>query len=400
MPRPGPGQEPPRTETSSHGPKMGAFRADKATEMGYDIPDRDHPHVKRLFDFLNESGDEGYADIHVHPDKPARRLRGALLTMADGWSGTFTQDEIETWLRHATVGHPDPLGVRGHCSVAFDTGRYRARGTFRRSMQGLTTTMRLIPATVPTADQVGVPPQIQALTDRSSGLIIYEGPTGSGKTTALAALINKINMDDRGKHIYMVEDPVEFVHRENGHTSIVQREIGVHALDYPTAIEDALRSRPNVVVIGELLNAATAKAALHAATTGHLVFTTAHAGSVTEALDSYIGQFTADEQPQVRSRLATTLLAVVVQRLVPTVDNRLAAAREVLINNTNFSELIRDEKMHMIRGQIAGSPGCFTMEDSLVQLVHEGKIAQETAYAQSKNPDQITKGLARVGVKV
>lgn len=358
--------------------------------------------IARLHTLIDSCGDERVSDMHIHPNKPVRRLRSGKLVKDEGPEGIFTDEDIAAWLVEATEGRPNPLEPRGHASVAMATGRYRVRGTFRKSLAGTTVTFRLIPTVIPDANDVGVPQIIQDLVHRDSGLIIMEGPTGSGKTTAIAGLIKKVNTE-YDKHIYMVEDPTEFVHEEIGATSIVQRQIGSHASDYPTAIEDALRSKPNVIVIGELLNAATAKAALHAATTGHLVITTAHAGSITEALDSFIGQFTADEQPQVRSRLSQSLLAIMVQKLVPAVDGGLQAAREVLVNNLNFTELIRDEKAHMIRGQIdgdkvAGKQRSFTLESSLLTLVAEEKITCDVAMAAAKAPQELEKDLKRAGL--
>lgn len=353
--------------------------------------------LARLHALIDSCGDMRVSDMHIHPGKPVRRLRSGKLVMDEGPEGIFTAEDVAVWLTDATSGMESPLEPRGHASVAMATGRYRVRGTFRKSLAGITVTFRLIPTVIPNADDVGVPQIIQDLIHKDSGLIIMEGPTGSGKTTAIAGLIKKINTE-YDKHIYMVEDPTEFVHDEIGATSIVQRQIGAHALDYPTAIEDALRSKPNVIVIGELLNAATAKAALHAATTGHLVITTAHAGSITEALDSFIGQFTADEQPQVRSRLSQSLLAIMVQKLVPDVHGKLQAAREVLVNNINFSELIRDEKAHMIRAQLSGDKKSFTLESTLLELVKEGKITCDTAMAAAKAPDDLKTELKRAGI--
>lgn len=355
--------------------------------------------LARLRALIDSCGDMRVSDMHIHPGKPVRRLRSGKLVMDEGPEGIFSADDIAEWLMDATEGQDSPLEPRGHASVAMATDRYRVRGTFRKSLAGVTVTFRLIPSVVPTADEVGVPQVIQDLMHKDSGLIIMEGPTGSGKTTAIAGLVKKVNKE-YDKHIYMVEDPTEFVHEEIGASSIIQRQIGAHALDYPTAIEDALRSKPNIIVIGELLNAATAKAALHAATTGHLVITTAHAGSITEALESFIGQFTADEQPQVRSRLSQSLLAIMVQKLIPAVDGRLQAAREVLVNNLNFSELIRKDSAHLIRAQIdgdkvSGERRSFTMEHSLFKLVAEGKVRQDKALAAAKMPDDLIAELKR-----
>lgn len=366
-----------------------------------EVPGLEHPAIVKLYQLLNASGDGQFSDIHVHPGKPVRRERFSrlmLLEAPDGSAPLFTEEEIEAWLAHATNGDPDPFKGRYQCSPAVDTGRWRVRAAFRRSLQGLTCSFRVIPRDVPLPADVGIPDHLQALTRRKSGLVLVEGGTGSGKTTFNAAMVNKAN-HEQDLHIYTIEDPIEYVYLEHGATSIVQREVGVHAESYPVAIEDALRSKPNIIVVGEMRNTDTRDAALWAATTGHLVFTTAHSGSATEAIDTFIGVFPANEQPQIRTRLSQSLLAVVSQQLVPTVDGRLTAAREVLVNNINFAEIIRDGKTHLIPQQMAGTRGSFTMEDSLLKLVETGRIEPGVAMAHAKNPEELEASLKRVTVR-
>ncbi|XKH58587.1 Flp pilus assembly complex ATPase component TadA (plasmid) [Citricoccus nitrophenolicus] len=364
-------------------------------------PDVHSDAIQKLMDLVEHMAVNGISDCQLHPDKKTRWLRNGKYEVLPNRHplDSFTQKEILLWLSFATVNDPDPLGKYGHASVSVEADIARLRGTFRRSLQGYTATFRLIPGTVPNADAVGVPKVIQNLTTKKSGLVLVEGSTGSGKTTMIASLLSKVNHES-DQHIYTIEHPIEFVHQEVGNSSIVQREIGDHAESYPLAIEDALRSKPNVILVGELLNPATAKAALHAATTGHLVFTTAHAGSVVEALDSFVGQFTADEQPQIRQRLASSLLAVVVQRLIPTIpdekgETKLAAGREILMNNPSFAEIIRGGKTEMIGAQMESQPQSNTMEESVARLVVDGSISEEEAYANVRLPDQLTKALEK-----
>lgn len=341
--------------------------------------------VQRLHRLINDFGDQGIGDLHVHPNKQVRYEQAKKLNQI---SELFTAPEIDELLAHCTQNRPKPLSEKGHRSGSLDTGRYRARATFRHSTNGITASFRVI-GEIPDPETLAIPEHILNLARNDSGLIIVYGPTGSGKTTLNATMLNLVNKEF-DKHIYMVEEPIEFIFKEIGNTTIVQREVGVHTKDYPSAIEDALRSKPHVILVGEILSPATAKSALHASTTGHLVFTTAHAGSVTEGLQSFIGQFTADEQPLIRTRLSTSLLAVVVQRLVPTVDGKVTAAREVMINNLNFADIIRKDKMEMIHGQMTSSPGCNTLESDLAQLVVDGKITQETALSASKDEKSLT----------
>lgn len=353
--------------------------------------------MARLHRLIDSCGDAGVSDMHVHPGKKVRRWDRDHLVLDEGPEGTYSADDIAAWLAAGTDGAPAPLEKRGHTSVALETASYRVRGTFRKSLAGITATFRLIPTVIPDTAELGLPGSITDLIHRDSGLVIFYGPTGSGKTTSIASLNKSINTI-YDKHIYMIEDPTEFVHEEIGASSIVQRQIGIHAVDYPTAIQDALRSKPNVIVIGEILDAATAKAALHAATTGHLVFTTAHAGSVQEAIDGFIGQFPADEQPQIRVRLSQSLLAIMVQKLVTGVDGKLTAAREVMINNTNFADLIMMQKTPMIHAQLTSDEKSFTLEDDLLALVRSQKITPATAISAAKNPAEMPDMLQRLSL--
>lgn len=347
-----------------------------------------------LHKFIDYLGREGISDAHVHAGKPVRAEISKSLRILDD---VFSAEQIKIWLHQCTNGRPDPLSEKGHRSGSLDTGSYRARATFRRSTDGITVSFRTIDK-VPRKGDYDIPESLFDLARKDSGLVIIYGPTGSGKTTLNAVMLETVN-EEFNKHIYMIEDPIEYKFTESGSTSIVQREVGVHVRDYPTAIEDALRSKPHVILVGEILEPKTAKSALHAATTGHLVFTTAHAGSVTEGIQSFIGEFPAPEQAFVRTRLSTSLLAVVVQRLLPTVDGGVIAAREIMVNNIDFSELIRNDQAHMIHSRLSSSPLCQTMEKDLAALVINRRITRETAMSAAKSAqvldDEIRKGGGR-----
>lgn len=348
--------------------------------------------VEHLFLLINQAGDTGVSDFHVVPGRGIWRDGKSGFTHSSQEGEVFREEHILNWLEEAGKGGAkrfEPLGDRGHTSVSFDTGRYRVRASFRRTTDGVTVTFRLIPFVIPSVDDLDIPESVRALMYRPQGLILVEGATGSGKTTTLAALKELIN-ETLDKHIYTIEDPIEFVHAGKGSTLFTQREIGEHATDFPSAVENALRSKPHIIMVGELLNPATAKAALHAATTGHLVMTTAHAGSVTEAIDSFIGQFPADEQPQIRSRLSQSLLGVVCQRLVPRIGGGMVAAREVLITDINFQEIIGNpSSSHMLHSQLESTRGSQTLEQSLADLVRSGLITTETARAYARKPADV-----------
>lgn len=339
------------------------------------------------------------SDMHAHPGERIRISRYDAL-YEDKANEPADAAEIESWIRAAkNQGPEDLLAATGHACAAMQAGEHRLRATFRRGITGVSASFRLIPSEIPTLESLGVQDSIGNLIHARSGLVIIEGGTGHGKSTLNASLLRAIR-ETYPKHLYLVEDPIEYIHHASGNCSVIQREVGVHVSDYPSAVEDALRSRPHVIMIGELLNPETAMAALRAATTGHLVFTTAHAGSVTEAVEGFIGQFPANEQPQVRTRFAQSLKAIIAQRLVPSTDNKLVAAREILINDRNFASLIRNQGEHLIYGQLSASPGCQTLEDDLAHLADTGRITEQAGLLAAVTPDIYTanlKALRRMG---
>ena len=374
----------------------------EATALPKTIEEYHGYYLQRLYAIINAYGARGASDVHILPDDGIYSVTQGVLLRDLSPRAVVSHAEVAEWLRQPNQqgeASDEILNQTGHVSLAFDTGVYRIRGSFRRTSHGVSVTFRIVPHLVPEAQNMGVPLAIQELAKRSAGLILIVGPTGSGKTTTIAALIDQLNRTT-DQHFYLIEDPIEFVHVPLGNSVFTQREIGEHAVDFASAIENALRSKPNVIVIGELLSAPAARAALRAATTGHLVITTAHAGSVAEALENYVGQFAEGEQSLIRSRLSQSLLAVMVQKLVPAIGGGLVAAREVMVNSQNFRELIRDpHKINMVNQQLQSSAGCNTLEDSLLSLVREGKITAATATEHAMNMEAIVDGLLRMETK-
>lgn len=377
-------------------PKRPAFTAKKA--------DTGKSSKKYLFELFDECGDQGVSDLHVQPENGQWREIEGRLQVFDDEKYIVTEEDILHWMTHSDnyedlhLDSPEKLlEGKGHTTVAFDTGNWRVRGSFRKSTVGVSATFRLIPNEIPTIDKFGVPGVMQSLVRRSSGLILIEGPTGSGKTTSIAALINMVNQTTN-RHIYSIEDPIEFHHKPIDSTVFTMREIGVHAEDYASAVENALRSKPHIIFVGEMLNNETKKAALHAATTGHLVITTAHAGSAAEAIDSFIGGFSAEEQPQIRSRLSQSLLGIMCQTLVTGKNGKLAPAHEIMINDINFQEIINEGNMQMLSASMSGTTGSFTLEDSLMTLVQEDRITPEVALDKAKRRTALMDEFDRAGI--
>jgi twitching motility protein PilT len=291
-----------------------------------------------------------------------------------------------------------------------DKARFRASYFYKKSQDAavpreLGAVFRLIPSAIPTLDDLACPPAIRALAERRSGLVLVTGPTGSGKSTTLAAMIRHIN-ESRPCHILTIEDPIEFVHAP-AKAQITQREIGRHAPDFPTAILSAGREDADVILIGELRTNETMKMALQLASFGLLIFGTVHTNSAPATIDRIINAFPGDEQPMVRGLLATSLTGIVAQQLVPTKDGGSqdphqgggpgrCAAHEILIGSPALATMIRDEKTFQVPSlmQSGGGAGMQTMDVALAKLVASGKISREHALEKASDKESFAKSVA------
>lgn len=251
--------------------------------------------------------------------------------------------------------------------------------------------LRFIPLSIPTMESLGLPPVVEKLTSLRQGLILVTGPTGHGKSTTLAAMINQINFT-RASHILTIEDPIEYVYpKAKGLVS--QREMYLDTKSWPNALRAALREDPDVVLVGEMRDYETMAAAITVAETGHLVFATLHTNSASQSIDRIIDVFPVNQQPQIRLQMAMVLEAIISQRLVPTVKPGRVLAVELLLRTPALSELIRSSKTHLIDNliQTSGELGMVNLESSLAQLIGEGKITMEIAQSYSLRPDLLAK---------
>jgi len=268
--------------------------------------------------------------------------------------------------------------------------RHRFRVNVFLQKQAVTAALRPIPEQMPALAELGLPDQVKDLALARQGLVLVTGPTGHGKTTTQAALIDLIN-NERACHIVTVEDPIEYVHAHK--RSIVdQREVGADTHSFPNALKYVLRQDPDVILIGEMRDLETIKAALTAAETGHLVFATLHTNDAIQTVDRVIDVFPGPEQQQIRFQLSMTLLAIVSQRLLPRSDNKgRVLATELLLNNTAVANLIRDGKTHQVYSVIetAFCEGMQTMDRSLKSLYRKGLISFDDAVANMRNPKDI-----------
>ncbi len=263
-------------------------------------------------------------------------------------------------------------------SFAFgDLGRFRVNAFHERG--NLAAALRLIPNEILTSEQLGLPPIVNKFADYPRGLVLVTGPTGSGKSTTLAALIHKINTE-RAEHIITIEDPIEFTHKSHK-SVIVQREVHYDTYSFSAALRSSLREDPDVVLIGEMRDLETIASAITIAETGHLVFATLHTNSAAQSVDRMIDVFPPHQQPQIRAQLANILMAICSQRLIPTIGGGRIAASEILIATPAVRNIIREGKNHQLEAviQTGGEYGMQSMDKTLVELIQKGTITYDEA---------------------
>jgi twitching motility protein PilT len=253
--------------------------------------------------------------------------------------------------------------------------RFRGNAFYQRGSVGLS--LRLIPRAIPSFADLGLPPVVEQLASATNGLVLVTGPTGSGKSTTLASIVKFIS-EQRACHILTIEDPIEF-HHAHGRSIITQREIGTDSLSFAHALRSALREDPDVLLIGEMRDAESIQAALNISETGHLVLATLHTNDAAQAVNRIIDVFPAENQAQIRVQLASSLVGVIAQRLLPRIDGGRVAAYEVLLATPAVRNLIRDAKAEQLGNIIATSKrnGMQTLEGAVGELVAKGIVAAE-----------------------
>lgn len=266
-----------------------------------------------------------------------------------------------------------------------ETARFRVN-VFRQR-KGMGAVFRVIPTQIKTLQQLGMPDVLKEICKREKGLVVVTGPTGSGKSTTLAAMVNYINENKEG-HIITIEDPIEFIHPCKK-CLINQREVGPHTDSFTNALRASLREDPDIILVGEMRDLETIKLALTAAETGHLVFGTLHTSSAPKTIDRIIDVFPPEQQAQIRAMLSESLQAIVTQTLCKKKGGGRVAALEILLGSSAIRNLIRENKIHQIPSMIQTSKaaGMQTMEDSIMELFNLGRITRETAIAKSGNPN-------------
>jgi twitching motility protein PilT len=320
------------------------------------------------------------SDLHLQVGLPPMlRIDGALVPAST--AAPLTEETVETLIFAILDDDQKQILLKDKdfdFSFAFgDLGRFRVNAYHERG--NLAAALRLIPNEILSVEQLGLPPIINKLAEYPRGLVLVTGPTGSGKSTTLAAMISKIN-SERSEHIITIEDPIEYTHRSRK-SVIVQREVHYDTYSFSAALRSALREDPDVVLIGEMRDLETIASAITIAETGHLVLATLHTNSAAQSIDRMIDVFPPHQQPQIRSQLANILQAIVCQRLVPAIGGGRVAAAEILIATSAVRNIIREGKTHQLEAviQTGAEYGMQSMDRTLVNLIHAGTITYDEA---------------------
>lgn len=345
---------------------------------------------ERIDPWLQVLWDNRGSDLLLtNASKPRVRVDGGLRPLEN--EAVLTGKEIAE-LVHSMLTDDQLAVLEEHQDVDFSLTWYdkaRLRGSAFYQRGELALALRMIPSEIPSFDQLGLPPIAEWLARLPRGLVLLTGPTGSGKSTTLASIIDRIN-ETRALHILTIEDPVEYVHEHNL-SAINQREIGLDSPSFERALRSALREDPDVLLVGEMRDLESIQLALTLAETGHLVFSTLHTNDAAQAIDRVIDVFPAYRQEQIRVQLSACLGAVVAQRLVPRIGGGMVAAFEVLVANHPVRNLIREGKTNQLLNVITTnqSEGMCTLEASLVDLVRSETVTYDDALAISAHPKEL-----------
>jgi twitching motility protein PilT len=322
------------------------------------------------------------SDIYITTgSKPILRLNGELISIEE--HPVLSKKMAEEYLGEIlTDTQKEKFSKQLDLDFSYEAhgiSRFRVNVFVQR--KGIAGCFRVIAPNVHTLAELGLPDKLKEIALSENGLVLVTGPTGSGKSTTMAAMVNEVNLGDRPKHIITIEDPIEYIH-ENARSIIDQREVGSHTLSFQNALRSALREDPDVVLVGEMRDLETISLALTAAETGHLVFGTLHTNGAAASIDRIIDAFPTNQQNQIRMQLGASLRAVVWQRLMKTKDGGgRVAGLEIMINNSAVANMIRKNKTHQLNSAIETGfkEGMQTMKRSVTDLLEAGIIDEETA---------------------
>ncbi|MBN2815297.1 MAG: PilT/PilU family type 4a pilus ATPase [Campylobacterales bacterium] len=335
--------------------------------------------LKKVRAYLKKMIEVGGSDLHIKANAVVRaRINGNIVQFS---GGIFSKDDALTFAKELLKGRFAEFVEHKELDLVYpydEFNRFRVNIFFQ--MDGVSAVFRVIPVKIPSFEELHLPDIVKSFTQKERGLVLVTGVTGSGKSTTLAALINEINLKKK-KHIITIEDPIEFVHKDRG-CIINQRSVGQDTASFSNALRAALREDPDIILVGEMRDKETINLALHAADTGHLVFSTLHTIDAKETINRIIAQFPTDEQNRVRLSVAGVIQGVISQRLVPTVDGGRRAAMEILVRTPTIEKLIMENRDYEIRDAIEAGKDHYksqSFDQSILDLYNSGIISKEQA---------------------
>ena len=337
------------------------------------------------------------SDLHlVSASEPQIRIDGKLVALnLPVLDGKMIEEMAYSLLTEKQKKDFEENSELDFSIVLPDIGRFRAN--YYRTMGDIACAFRIIPIEIPSLDDLNAKKIFKEVIKREKGMILVTGPTGSGKSTTLAAMLNEINLTEK-KHIITVEDPVEFVHT-NKQCLFSHRNVGTDTKSFSAALKFAMREDPDVILIGEMRDRETIEAALTAAETGHLVFGTLHTNSAPQTINRIIDVFSGDEQPQVRAQLSTSLIAVIAQVLLPKIGGGRVAAQEIFITNPAIANLIREDKVHQLYSQMQlnqQQTQMVTQTQELLEYLRKKLISRADAIQVANRPEELLRALGEM----
>lgn len=349
-----------------------------------------------LLQLLKLASEQNASDLHiVAGSPPCLRVEGRIVRVkTDNLTPEDTRRLCYTVLDDKQKSR---FEQKKELDFSFDVKEIsRFRGNYFFQKNAVSGVFRRVPMKIPHFNELGLPPGVPKLTNLPYGLVLVTGPTGSGKSTTIASLVDKINTEREG-HILTLEDPIEFVHSHKG-CIVNQREVGLDSLSYNDGLKHLLRQDPDYCVIGEMRDIETIETALKIAETGHLVFATLHTNSAVQTINRMVSVFPAEQQERVRVLLSFTLQAVVSQRLVSGTGGKRVMASEFLLLNAGIRNLIRENKLHQVQNLMEvgqEKSGMITLNQALCDLVKNKRIQEKDAYLVTNNPDELFKLMQR-----
>ncbi|HEX5710206.1 MAG TPA: PilT/PilU family type 4a pilus ATPase [Sulfuricurvum sp.] len=351
-------------------------------ELNYDV-------LKKIRGYLRRMVDAGGSDLHIKANGVVRaRVNGEVIPLS---GEIFSKEDALTFAKELLRTRFSELVEKKELDLVYpfdENTRFRINIFFQ--MEGISAVFRLIPVKILTIDELSLPGIVHSFSQMERGLVLVTGVTGSGKSTTLAALINEINWTKR-KHIITIEDPIEFVHKDRK-CIVNQRSVGQDTISFGSALRAALREDPDIILVGEMRDMETIEIALHAADTGHLVFSTLHTLDAKETVNRIVSVFPSVEQNRVRMTLASVLKGVISQRLIPTVDGKRAAALEILVRTSRIEQLIAENRDIEIPDTIAEGKelyGSQTFDQGILDLYLAGRITREDAFSYATSPSDL-----------